>query len=163
MKLYFLRHGAAEDRSHDSSDFARRLTPAGTDEMKRVAEGLAALIEEVDFIISSPLPRALETAAIAAPALRLTAKDVRVADELRAGAFGLAELVGLLRPLSADSRVMLVGHEPDFSSVVMELTGGSIEMKKAGLAFVDVSRLERGGGVLRWLLTARHLQLAARE
>ena len=32
--------------------------------------------------------------------------------------------------------VLLVGHEPDFSRVVAELTGGRVDLKKGGLAVV---------------------------
>jgi phosphohistidine phosphatase len=37
--------------------------------------------------------------------------------------------------------VLLVGHEPDFSRAVGDLTGARIEMKKAGLAAVDGATL----------------------
>ncbi len=30
--------------------------------------------------------------------------------------------------------VLLVGHEPDFSNVVRDLTGGDVDIKKGGLA-----------------------------
>ena len=42
-----------------------------------------------------------------------------------------------------DAQVLVVGHEPDFSQVVGDLTGGRIRLKKGGVAAVGV---ERGGG-----------------
>jgi hypothetical protein len=48
---------------------------------------------------------------------------------------------------------MLVGHEPDFSAVISALTGGSrIELKKGGLARVDIMDPATLEGVLVWLL-----------
>jgi len=43
---------------------------------------------------------------------------------------------------------MLVGHEPDFSSAIASLTGGSVKLAKAGVALLE---LEAGKGRLRWL------------
>lgn len=161
MKIYFLRHGAAEERRPGLRDFDRRLTEEGIAEMKRVALGLARLEIEVDHILTSPLPRALETAQIAGAALQAKTGVLVTSDELAAGAFGLGELQALVRKTPSAQRLLLVGHEPDFSEVVRDLTGASIEMKKAGLAFVETNRIEQDTGVLRWLLTPRQLQLIA--
>ncbi len=163
MKLYFLRHGSAEDRRVGLRDFDRQLTPEGIAEMKQVAQGLYRLIEEVDVVITSPLPRAAETAGIAETALRVNAGPTIVSEKLAAGAFGLTELQQLVGDYPSDYRVLLVGHEPDFSEVVGELTGANIEMKKAGLALVEVGHVQRAGGVLRWLLTPRHMLLGTKQ
>jgi len=57
--------------------------------------------------------------------------------------------------------VMLVGHEPDFSSLIGALTGGSqVLMKKGGLGRVDIELLEQGAGTLVWLLPPRVLREA---
>ena len=163
MKLYFLRHGSAEERSASARDYDRRLTPEGIAEMKSVARGLARLVEEVDVILSSPLPRALETAKIAEAAIRVKSGPIVVSDKMAAGALGMNELQALVRDYPSDYRVLLVGHEPDFSDLVRDLTGGVVEMKKAGLALVETGQAQRAGGVLRWLLTPRHLQLGIRQ
>jgi phosphohistidine phosphatase len=160
MYLYFLRHGKAEERSDSSRDFDRKLTFEGIAEMKDVALGFARLVGSVDMIFSSPLPRASQTAEIVAEAISAPAGALRTDDRLASGALGLGELQSLLHGLPADCRVIVVGHEPDLSTVVGRLTGAAIELKKAGLAFVEVSAVEPDRGVLRWLLTARHLQSA---
>jgi phosphohistidine phosphatase SixA len=57
-------------------------------------------------------------------------------------------------------RVMVVGHEPDFSYIIGALTGGSqIEMKKGSLALVELIPRYDGDGVLHWLLPPKHLQV----
>jgi phosphohistidine phosphatase len=58
----------------------------------------------------------------------------------------------------ADARLLLVGHEPDFSQVVGDLTGARIQMKKGGVAAVNV---ERGGGELLALLRPKELRKLA--
>ena len=163
MKLYFLRHGAAEERRVGSGDFDRRLTESGIEEVKQIAAGLARLLGDIDAAVSSPLPRALETATIIVGQLHTEQSPLQVSDLLAAGNFGFRELEEILRGAPSGCRILFVGHEPDLSNLVRELTGASIEMKKVGLAYVEVYKLERGGGVLRWLLTPRHLILAGEQ
>ena len=162
MRLFFLRHGKAEEHSASLRDYDRRLTGEGIEEMKRAASGLATIVDGMDIVVSSPLPRALETARIAATALKLPEDRLVVSDKLASGAFGIGELQAILAKTPVDRRVLLVGHEPDFSIVVRRLTGAAIEMKKAGLALVECDRPEPDSGVLCWLLTSRHLQSLAR-
>jgi phosphohistidine phosphatase len=55
-----------------------------------------------------------------------------------------------LAGLVPDGRLLLVGHEPDLSGVVADLTGARLDLKKGGLAVV---RLE--GGAVGWRPTSR--------
>jgi phosphohistidine phosphatase len=163
MHLYFLRHGIAEERQPGLRDADRRLTPEGVEQMQKVALGLAALDIKIDTLFTSPLPRALETAQIAAPAVGIAPEAIRVHDKLAAGALRMKSLNSLLEGQSRNAQIMLVGHEPDFSMVVGQLVGGTaIDLKKAGLVRVEIDRPESGSGVLRWLLTPDHLMLASR-
>lgn len=146
MDLYFLRHGEA------TPDGERPLTADGAREIGRIARWLREREIKLDLVLASPLARALQTAEIVSETLKV---PVKVEDALACGA-GLSQVVELLRPLPTKSRVMLVGHEPDFSTMVGELIGGAaVELKKGGLARVDCEVLGPGGGVLRWLLTPR--------
>jgi phosphohistidine phosphatase len=52
----------------------------------------------------------------------------------------------------------VVGHEPDFSRVVHDLTGGRIDFKKGGIAAI---RVERGSGELIVLLRPREVESLA--
>ena len=147
MRLYLLRHGAAEERREGMGDYDRRLTIPGIAEMERVAIGLKMLVGEIDLILSSPLPRALETARIAATALGVASERLVVSDHLSAGRFDKKSLQSLSHSLAAGHRVMAVGHEPDLSGLVRELTGATIEMKKAGLAFIETYGAENDSGI----------------
>ena len=78
-------------------------------------------------------------------------------DALASG-FDGAQALDALAGLGADARLLIVGHEPDLSGVVADLTGGRIDLKKGGLAVV---RLEGVGGELAVLLRPRELALIA--
>lgn len=140
--IWFLRHGDAED---GDDDFARALTEKGRRQSRGAGGALAALEVRIDACISSPKVRALETARLACQPLGI---EPEVADELSGGPFDP-------EALAADrGDVLLVGHEPDFSQALRDLTGARVEMKKGGLAGVD-------GGVLTALLRPLHVRRIA--
>lgn len=158
MHLYFLRHGKAEERSLEQSDFDRRLTEEGIEEMRAEAKGIGRLNLSFDTIFTSPLLRALETAQIVAEELGIKDRAFHVEERLASGVFGMGNLQALLESQPAESRILLVGHEPDFSETAGRLVGGAvIDLKKGGLIYIVANRIEPGYGVLRWLLTPKHL------
>ena len=124
--IWFLRHGDAEDG--DGDDWARELTEKGTRQSKAAGEALAALGVEIDACLTSPRIRALQTAELACEPLGI---EPEIAEELSGGDFDSASLA------AGRGNVLLVGHEPDFSRAVHDLTGARIDMKKGGLAAVD--------------------------
>ena len=143
MRLFFLRHGAADWPDWNKPDDERPITKAGSRELHKVGEFLARLKANPDLILTSPLPRAVETADIAAEHLQVRVHE----EQLLAPGFVVEDLRRLLRKYPQQV-LMLVGHEPDFSSVIAALTGGSVKLSKAGVALVD---LDSGKGELRWL------------
>ena len=164
MHLFFLRHGKAEDVYAGITDADRRLTPAGIAEMRAEAQALAALNLRFDLIYTSPYPRALETARIVQEAVALPSEQFHIVPEMASGYFRMGVLQTLTRKLSANARVLCVGHEPDLSSVAGQLVGGAqIDLKKGGLIYVETIRPQPGDGVLRWLLSPRHLTPQAEE
>jgi phosphohistidine phosphatase len=145
MKLYLLRHGKADWPNWNKPDDERPLTEEGKIQVAAVARRLARL-EIEPAIFTSPLPRASQTADIAGQHLN---QKVRVDPLLRPG-FDAGKLKKLLRDFSGDS-LMIVGHEPDFTRTIFQLTGGQTRLSKAGVALVQ---LEPGSmkGELRWLV-----------
>jgi phosphohistidine phosphatase len=107
------------------------------------------LLENLEFspeaIVSSPLPRAKQTAEIAGECL---AVPVRIEPALAKG-FTLDGLRRIVAEIEAEC-LMFVGHEPD-SALIEQLTGGKVKLAKSGLAIVDVNR-SCTAGKLRWLL-----------
>jgi phosphohistidine phosphatase len=145
MEVYFLRHGEADWPEWKKSDDERPLTKRGKKEMRDVAKFLDRLKVRPDLIVTSPLPRAAQTAEIAADYLKAKLRK----DELLAPGFGASKLRTVLKRHRARV-LMLVGHEPDFTQVISELTGASIKLSKAGVALVDVDP-ESEEGKLLWL------------
>ena len=145
MQLYLLRHGEADWPDWKKSDDERPLTKRGKKEMHEVAAFLVRLKVHPDLILTSPLPRAAQTAEIAAEHLEMKCRE----DRRLAPGFGPAELEELIRKNSAES-LMIVGHEPDFTKTISALTGASLKLSKAGIALVDVDPSSRKGRLL-WL------------
>jgi phosphohistidine phosphatase len=154
MELYFLRHGAAEKRGDwPGDDASRPLTEDGKTAVRAVARLLAAAGVRPDVVVSSPLVRARQTAEVAVEELGHTASVIE--DERLAGGLEARHLASLLADLRRPERVMLVGHEPDFSRVIGELTGGRVVCKKGGIARVDVIDDKELRGDLVWLVPPR--------
>jgi phosphohistidine phosphatase len=160
VELYFLRHGIAADTGPEGTgDAGRPLTVEGIEKLRAEARGLHRLGVQLDALLSSPLVRAKQTAAIIARELKL---ELRLTDALSPGC-GLEQLLGLLAEERGAERVMVVGHEPDFSTLIGELTGGSrVLLKKGGLARVDLEILAGGSGTCVWLLSPRVLREVGR-
>jgi phosphohistidine phosphatase len=145
MYLYFLRHGEADWPDWDKPDDQRPLTKRGKKEMHEVGAFLARIKAKPDLIVTSPLPRAAQTAEIAAEHLKSKSRE----DKLLSPGFGRPELERLLKKYPAES-LMIVGHEPDFTETISALTGANLKLSKAGLALVELDRSWRNGRLL-WL------------
>ena len=100
--------------------------------------------------------RALDTARLACQALNVEPEI----EQSLANGFDRDDALELLMPHGEDARVLIVGHEPTFSQVVYDLTGGRIDFKKGGVAAV---RVERTAGELLVLLRPRELESLARS
>jgi phosphohistidine phosphatase len=158
MQLYFLRHGVAGKRSEwQGDDRERPLTEDGREAIVREGVALMKHGVEVDLIVTSPLARARQTAEIVAE--ELGAGERIVDDERLAHGFTRKQLVRILAEHPEAGSVMLVGHEPEFSAVIGELTGGRVVCKKGCLARVDVGDRTTLRGELVWLLQPKTLTL----
>jgi phosphohistidine phosphatase len=151
MRLYLLRHGAAADSEEwRGSDFDRPLTEKGRDRIAREAKALDALELGLDAIVTSPLVRARQTAAIVADVLGM--RDRLVEDERLGPGFGIEPLAAILGARARSDALLLVGHEPSMSETVGALTGGArVVMKKGGVACVELHDRSSLQGELVWL------------
>lgn len=159
--LYVLRHGTAVAHGTPGiPDSDRPLTSKGERRMKQVARGLKRLDLELDRIVTSPLPRARRTAEIVAGALGLGDR-LEEAEVLSAGT--PARVVRDWLAGRTESRLMVVGHNPDLTELIALLLGLGpalvpFELKKGGLA--ALSAHPAGGHGLDWFATPgliRHL------
>src|SRR5262245_45788237 len=154
MQIYFLRHGEADWPGWSKPDDERRLSGCGK---RKAAEGGRArnrLRGRPNLIITSPLPRALQTAEAVAQQLKAKLRQ----DEALEPGFGISQLRTLLKRHGSKT-LMLVGHEPDFTSVISALTGASLKLSKAGVALVDFDP-ETEKGRLLWLFPPKFARKA---
>jgi phosphohistidine phosphatase len=128
--IWLLRHAEAEDGSPDAE---RPLTKKGREQSRRAGEALAALGVKIDACLSSPKVRAADTAKIACESLSV---EVQLEPRLAGGPFDAEALAAGL-----GDEVLLVGHDPDFSTAVHDMTGAQVRLKKGGLAGVQKGEL----------------------
>jgi phosphohistidine phosphatase len=129
--LWILRHGDAEP--HDAKpDPERALTPRGEQQSRDAGAALAKLGVEVAACFTSPKVRAQDTAKLACESLGCEP----VVHKPLASGFTAGDARELLAGFDEDARILVVGHEPDLSQVVHDLTGGRIDLKKGGVAAV---------------------------
>src|SRR6476619_804996 len=96
MLIYFLQHGEADWPDWKKPDDERPLTEKGKKEMHEVGASLANLSVKPDVDLTSPLPRAWQTAEIAAHYI-----DAKCVEEKSlAPGFGRSELRKLLKKRS---------------------------------------------------------------
>lgn len=148
MDIYILRHAEAGPALSDED---RMLTDHGQAQARAAAAGIARLNLEIAALLSSPLPRASQTAQPVSRALGVPIETVEALATGRTPEEALAALTGRVGP------TLLVGHEPQLSGILELLTGGRVHMRKAMLARVEVEALEARHGALAWLLSWKHL------
>ena len=153
-QLWLLRHGEAIPHK-SKPDADRELTARGERQAVAAGEGLARLGLEFAACYTSPKVRARDTARLACRALNIDPVEV----QSLADGFDRDDALELLLAHDEDARVLVVGHEPSFSQVVHDLTGGRVDFKKGGVIAV---RVERGSGELLALLRPRELESLAR-
>jgi phosphohistidine phosphatase len=129
--IWLLRHG---DAAEGSPDAERPLTDKGQEQSRAAGAALKALGVEIDACMTSPKVRAADTARLACE--QLGGVEPQLEPKLSGGPFDAEALAAGL-----GDDVLLVGHDPDFSTAVHDLTGAQVRMKKGGLAGVDRGEL----------------------
>lgn len=160
VKLYLVRHGIAE-QGGEVEDAQRTLSPKGRARMAAIARGLGTLKVRPNLILTSPLRRAQETAAILARGLDNV--EMTELSQLAEPGVHPADLGQLLAGYQGVDEVMVVGHQPTLGKLASFLLTGSaegcaIEFKKGGLACLSAHNdTELRRYRLEWLLTPRAL------
>jgi phosphohistidine phosphatase len=154
MEIYILRHGIAEEANSGMRDADRALTPEGAKKLQPVMRRARAIDVQPPVILTSPYRRALETAQVAAEALR---GEPKLVESRALTPDSSPELVwDEIRNHKSDPQIMIVGHEPLLSSVYAYLLGAAsvqIDVKKGSLGRIDVDRFTgQPRGILRWLI-----------
>jgi phosphohistidine phosphatase len=128
--IWLLRHGDAEE---GSPDFDRRLTAEGERQARTAGEALRKLGERIEVCLASPKLRAADSARLACESL---GAEVTLEPALEVGPFDAEALA------AGRGEVLLVGHDPDFSQAVRDLTGARVQLKKGGVAGIDGRELK---------------------
>ncbi len=152
MEVWFLRHGEPVDKdAWKGDDRSRPLSPQGEERMEREAAVLASWKPGLEWILSSPLLRAEQTARVVARALRL--ENALACDERLAPGFGKSELLPIVGENRERKAILLVGHAPDLGRLVAAcIGGGRVEMKAGSLARVELQDVETLSGTLLLLM-----------
>eukprot|EP00112_Aurelia_sp_Birch-Aquarium-sp1_P008900 Seg19922.1 transcript_id=Seg19922.1/GoldUCD/mRNA.D3Y31 product="putative protein sll0400" protein_id=Seg19922.1/GoldUCD/D3Y31 len=161
MNLILVRHGKAEDHFVRGSDGERRLVKKGWKQARAVGRFLHKNDLLPDVILTSPLARAKETAEGISESL--ADKGVDVVPTLAAWLqCGMSPEIALneLSAYAELERVVIVGHEPDFSMLVEYFLGveqGTVNVKKASIISITSCKPPYRGVVLQALIDSKWL------
>ena len=164
MNICFFRHGLAiPNGTAGIDDDLRPLTEDGRKRTRQAARGLARLRLGLDVILSSPLPRSVQSAEILSEVLSLP--RATLTERLLPTTTG-PQILELLKETTANAPV-LIGHEPSLSNAVETFISAtnadSLELKKAGMAYARLKALTpRPRGTLLLLMTPGALRRIGR-
>lgn len=163
MRVILFRHGPAERRDADRwpDDAERPLTARGIARTRMAARALARLTQGGTRVLTSPLARASQTAAILHHALGLEEPVKPLAALAPGGSY--RDVLRALHDMKAGDRVFLVGHEPELGKLAGVLLFGapatSLPLKKAGACIIHfVGEVAPGAGRLHAFLAPRALR-----
>jgi phosphohistidine phosphatase len=155
MEIYLLRHGIAE--AHASSDAERDLTGEGRRKVHEVMKVAARAGVRPALVLSSPYRRALETARIAIEVLGYRGDLVR--NQALVPDADVRAVWEEVRAHRTEESLLLVGHEPLFSSLGAFLLGVPelhIDFKKGALLALEMPAFgAQPHGILKWMLTVK--------
>jgi phosphohistidine phosphatase len=157
FELYLMRHGIAEDRAAGGviDDAQRALTDEGKAKMREIAAGLDRIGTELQWVISSPLVRAVQTAKIVADTLS-SKPPLDICEALAPGGSS-DELFNFVARSAERRQVMVVGHEPDLSDLATRLIGAgrsaNMPFKKGGCCLISFDNFppDSPGRLVWWM------------
>jgi phosphohistidine phosphatase len=151
LQLFLLRHAHAGDpAAWHGEDADRPLSEKGEQQARRLGAFLAGVGFRTDALVSSPKLRARQTAELVGSAIGAA---VRLDERLGRGV-DPATVDAIVADAGTPARIVLSGHDPDFSELLAWLSGSDgLSMKKGSFARIDVSGpVADGRATLRWLV-----------
>lgn len=153
MRVLFIRHAQAVEASDFAGpDLQRPLTAKGRRTLRDLTPVLAQNWERPARLLCSQAERAHATATLVARAWKNLPVEERA--ELNPGARPAA-FYRLLEEAweKREERLILVGHEPDLSTVISALvSGGKLHLKLKKAACVEIELIGPRHGILRALI-----------
>ena len=131
--LLVMRHAKSDGDASYGGDHERPLNRRGIDAARHVGRHLGEEGLTPDLVISSTAVRARTSAELA-----VEAGGWECELRLEPGFYGASveSVVGIIAGVAAASRLMVVGHQPTWGSLVAHLTGESIEVRTATTAVI---------------------------
>ena len=126
LRLYIVRHAIAVPHGTQGvAENDRPLTPDGIQKMKKAAAGMKELGIEPHTILSSPLPRAWQTAEIIAKILgsKINLKELQALSP----SGKRPDVYKAIQTFENEDELMLVGHQPSLGEIAGEIAWGSAE------------------------------------
>ncbi len=153
-----LRHAKSDWGAAYRSDHDRPLNKRGVGAARAIGVAVARSGEVPDLAITSSARRALTTVRLAAEAGEWSSEIAATDDLYGASPQGALDVVA--RVGSGVDRLMIVGHQPTWGSLVDALTGGSVGIKTATLVAIDLSGrswadASRARGTITYVLQPR--------
>jgi phosphohistidine phosphatase len=154
MDIYFLRHAnAGEPKLSLDKDEKRPLDKLGIEQSHDVGRALAALDVNPDVIISSPLRRATQTAAVVAN--EMGHEDKVIIDAALRPEASYEKFLDLLRRHGRRDAIMVVGHNPSMTEFLNQLLANGSPLNAIELKKGTVAKVEKDGrkpAMLRWCM-----------
>ena len=125
--LFLVRHAKSSRDDPSLPDRDRPLDDRGKQDAPKMGKRLAKRDVKPDLLLSSPALRALTTAHLIAEEVGYKRKDIVVDDRLYASSAD--DLLAVIRALDKKlNRVMLFGHNPEFTDLAHRLSSEIIDM-----------------------------------
>ena len=125
--LFLVRHAKSSRDDPSLPDRDRPLDDRGKQDGPKMGKRLAKRDVKPDLLLSSPALRALTTAQLIAEEIGYKPKDIVADDRLYAS--DADNLLAVIRALDRNlNRVMLFGHNPEFTDLAHRLSSEFIEM-----------------------------------
>jgi len=153
--LFLVRHAKSSRDDPSLPDRDRPLDDRGKMDAPKMGKRLAKRDVKPDLLVSSPALRALTTAQLIAEEVGYKRKDIVVDDRLDASSPD--DLLAVIRALDKKlDRVMLFGHNPEFTDLAHRLSSQIIDMPTGAVAefsfdtkaWSDVGEVEPAKAVL---------------
>jgi phosphohistidine phosphatase len=136
-RLYLIRHAKSSWKDPDLADFERPLNRRGKKDAPFMGKRLKKYGVKPDLIISSPAKRALKSATIIANEIDFPTK--KIITDMTVYQADVPNLLDLIQNIDdSNSQVMLIGHNPDLTSLANYLSNYAISnIPTCGIFCID--------------------------
>jgi phosphohistidine phosphatase len=143
MRIIFIRHAVALNRQDwNKNDLKRPLTQKGKEIAAKTFKKAAKVLKMPSKIYTSEAVRSIQTTQILSRCF-----DV---DFIATNKLNPDTTLGNIKELF-EHNVYFIGHEPDFSQIIKDITGAAIKFVKCGIVEIEYDENIRSG-ILKLLI-----------